>query len=107
MIECRRPRPSLHPERLDLLVELLPLGGLPPPVALLVRPLQRLLAAPHRQGEFLHLGCNSIDISNLRLELGFKLEQGLKTRLGMHSLAAMVKAVFKMSIELHPRAARP
>ena len=28
------------------------------------------------------LGCNSIDIWNLRLELGRKLGQGLRTRLG-------------------------
>ena len=33
------------------------------------------------------LGCNSIDIRNLRLELGNKLRQGLRMRLGMHFLA--------------------
>ena len=32
------------------------------------------------------LGCNSIDIWNLRLELGRKLRQGLRTGLGTHFL---------------------
>ena len=35
----------------------------------------------------LKLGCNSIDIWNLRLELGCKLRQGLRTRLGTRFLA--------------------
>ena len=34
-----------------------------------------------------YLGCNSIDIWNLRLDLGRKLRCGLRTRLGMHFLA--------------------
>ena len=56
------------------------------------------------------MGCNSIDISNSRLELRFKLRQGLRTCLGMHSPAAMAKARVKerhktvqMSIELHSK----
>ena len=68
----------------------------------------RARVARHRAQRLLRRlqGCSSVDISNLRLEVGFKLRQGLTMRLGMHFPAAMVKvqfkAVLKMCIELRP-----
>ena len=44
------------------------------------------LLRPGRRGHDV-LGCNSIDINNLRLFIVGKLRQGLSTRLGMHFLA--------------------
>ena len=55
------------------------------------------------------LGCNSIDIWNLRLELRRKLRQGLRTRLGRHRIGRRLRLGLRlglrpsiMSIELHP-----
>ena len=50
-------------------------------------------------------GCNSIDIWNLRLELGRKLRQGVNDAFRKMPDGSMVKAVLKMSIELPPRSA--
>ena len=55
-------------------------------------------------------GCNSIDISNLRLELRLKLRQRLRTRLGRCRIEKWLRCGLrcrlspsKMSIALHPR----
>ena len=51
-------------------------------------------------------GCNSIDIWNLRLELGRKLRQGVRTLIGRRRMGRWLRRKLrpsKMSIELHPR----
>ena len=59
-------------------------------------------------------GCDSRDIWNLRLELGRKLRQGLRTRLGLlfwlwgkARVKVLVKAVLKCLLNCTPGDARP
>ena len=45
------------------------------------------------------LGCNSIDIWNLRLELGRKLRQGLRTRLGRRRIERWLRHGLRPSLK--------